>query len=117
MQSPWLIWGVALGLVCKSLLFSQIRTFGCKRCFPLLGVQSIALLMFVEGPFTFMGLALSWAVFLGSLSLSIAAYRLSPSGIAFWRSQTRPSVTKLRGFWKTSQGYKYIYHKKLHDTD
>jgi hypothetical protein len=49
MYSPLLIWGAALGVVCykrfialsdpciflagKPLLFSQIRTFGCKPCF------------------------------------------------------------------------------------
>jgi hypothetical protein len=73
--------------------------------------------MFVEGPFTFMGLAWSYAVFLGSLSLSIAAYRLSPfHPLAQYPGPVIGKVTKLWGFWKTSQGYKYIYDKKLHDT-
>ncbi|KAJ7814786.1 cytochrome P450 [Mycena olivaceomarginata] len=72
-------------------------------------VQPIALLMFVEGPFTFMGLAWSYAVFLGSLSLSIAAYRLSPfHPLAQYPGPAIGKVTKLWGFWKTLQGYKYI---------
>ncbi|KAJ7309997.1 hypothetical protein DFH08DRAFT_899112 [Mycena albidolilacea] len=116
MHSPWLIWGVALGLV-NHFCFHKYEPSGVNVAFPLFGVQPIALLMFVERPFTFMGLAWSYAVFLGSLSFSIAAYRLSPfHPLAQYFGPAIGKVTKLWGFWKTSQGYKYIYHKKLHDT-
>ncbi|KAJ7309990.1 high nitrogen upregulated cytochrome P450 monooxygenase 2 [Mycena albidolilacea] len=116
MHSPWLIWGVALGLV-NHFCFHKYEPSGVNVTFPLLAVQPIALLMFVEGPFTFMGLAWSYAVFLGSLSLSIAAYGLSPfHPLAQYPGPAIGKVTKLWGFWKTSQGHKYIYHKKLHDT-
>jgi hypothetical protein len=59
---------------------------------------------------------LSYAVFLSSLSVSIAAYRTSPfHPLAQYPGPTIDKVTKLWGLWKASQGYKHLYTKELHD--
>ncbi|KAJ7351519.1 cytochrome P450, partial [Mycena albidolilacea] len=59
----------------------------------------------------------SYIVFVGSLSLSISAYRLSPfHPLAQYPGPAIGKVTKLWGLWKASKGYKYLYFKELHDT-
>ncbi|KAF8218320.1 cytochrome P450, partial [Mycena galopus ATCC 62051] len=58
----------------------------------------------------------SYAVFLASLGLSIAAYRLSPfHPLAQYPGPAIGKITKLWGLWKASQGHKYLYHKELHN--
>ncbi|KAJ7137803.1 cytochrome P450 [Mycena epipterygia] len=59
----------------------------------------------------------SYAVFLVSLSLSIIAYRLSPfHPLAHFPGPTINKISKLWGFWVACSGYRYLHHKKLHDT-
>jgi hypothetical protein len=77
----------------------------------------MALLALVGQPFTSTRLLWSYVVFLGSLSLSISAYRLSPfHPLAQYPGPAIGKVTKLWGLWKASKGYKYLYFKELHDT-
>ncbi|KAJ7231273.1 cytochrome P450 [Mycena haematopus] len=104
MNSPAIIWAVALGLPPSA-----------NVALLLLPIQPIALLLILGEPFT--RLFSTYAVFLGSLSLSIIAYRLSPfHPLAQYPGPAIGKVTKLWGLWKASQGYKYLYHKELHDT-
>jgi hypothetical protein len=105
--------------------FSQVNHFffhkyepsGANVPFLLLFVQPIALLLVVVGgPLTCARLLWSYGVFLGSLGLSIAVYRLSPfHPLAQYPGPVIGKVTKLWGVWKAAHGYKYLYHKKLHD--
>ncbi|KAK7037182.1 hypothetical protein R3P38DRAFT_2697489, partial [Favolaschia claudopus] len=54
--------------------------------------------------------------FLCSLGLSIVVYHLSPfHPLAQFPAPTIGKITQLWTFWKTLQGYKYLYHKSLHD--
>ncbi|KAJ6460905.1 high nitrogen upregulated cytochrome P450 monooxygenase 2 [Mycena sanguinolenta] len=58
----------------------------------------------------------TYVVFLGSLTLSIIVYRLSHfHPLAQYPGPAIAKVTKLWSFWKTTQGYKYLWHKELHD--
>ncbi|KAK6984357.1 hypothetical protein R3P38DRAFT_2743980, partial [Favolaschia claudopus] len=58
----------------------------------------------------------TYVVFLCSLGLSIVVYRLSPfHPLAQFPGPTIGKITQLWTFWKTLQGYKYLYHKSLHD--
>ncbi|KAK7006886.1 cytochrome P450, partial [Favolaschia claudopus] len=58
----------------------------------------------------------TYVVFLCSLGLSIVVYRLSPfHPLAQFPAPTIGKITQLWTFWKTLQGYKYLYHKSLHD--
>ncbi|KAJ6448843.1 cytochrome P450 [Mycena vitilis] len=76
----------------------------------------IALLLFVGGPFSAIRLLWSYAVFLGSLILAISAYRLSPfHPLAQYPGPAIGKVTKLWSCCVALPGYKYLYHKKLHD--
>ncbi|KAJ7254709.1 cytochrome P450 [Mycena haematopus] len=106
MDSPaFTIWAVALGLVYWS----------CFSTYVVLTLSPTALLVLLGEPFT--RLFYAYTVFLGSLSLSIVAYRLSPfHPLAQYPGPTIGKVTKLWDLWKASQGYKYLYYKKLHDT-
>ncbi|KAF8205675.1 cytochrome P450, partial [Mycena galopus ATCC 62051] len=53
---------------------------------------------------------------LGSLGLSITAYRLSPfHPLAQYPGPAIGKVTKLWGVWKAAYGHKYLYFKELHD--
>jgi hypothetical protein len=110
--------------------FSQVNHFFFHKYEPssanvpflLLLVQPIALLLVGGGggPLTSCAIASdlvwSYGVFLGSLGLSIAVYRLSPlHPLAQYPGPAIGKVTKLWSVWKTAHGYKYLYHKELHD--
>ncbi|KAJ6554669.1 cytochrome P450 [Mycena capillaripes] len=74
--------------------------------------------MLIGEPFSSARLLWSYFVFLGSLSFSIVAYRLSPfHPLAQYPGPAIGKVTKFWSLWKALPGYyKYLYHKKLHDT-
>ncbi|KAJ6531192.1 cytochrome P450 [Mycena capillaripes] len=81
-----------------------------------LAVEPIALLLFVGGSFSSTRLLWNYVAFLGSLSLSIVAYRLSPfHPLAQYPGPAIGKATKLWSVWISCRGYKYIYLKKLHD--
>ncbi|KAJ7766762.1 cytochrome P450, partial [Mycena metata] len=62
-------------------------------------------------------LVCAYLVFLATLSVSIAAYRLSPfHPLAQYPGPALGKVTKLWGLWIAWRGYTHIYCKKLHDT-
>ncbi|KAJ7476693.1 cytochrome P450 [Mycena latifolia] len=55
-------------------------------------------------------------VFLGSMTVSIVAYRLSPRHpLAKFQGPILAKVSKLWGLWIAWRGHQYLYHKKLHD--
>ncbi|KAK7014543.1 hypothetical protein R3P38DRAFT_2517106, partial [Favolaschia claudopus] len=54
----------------------------------------------------------TYVVFLCSLGLSFVVYRLSPfHPLAQFPGPTIGKITQLWTFWKTLQGYNYLYHK------
>ncbi|KAJ7306273.1 high nitrogen upregulated cytochrome P450 monooxygenase 2 [Mycena albidolilacea] len=109
------IWAAALGLI-NHVFFHKCEPSSANIPFLLLAVQPVALLVFFGGPVTVVRVLLSYLVFLGSLSVSIAAYRTSPfHPLAQYPGPTIDKVTKLWGLWKASQGYKHLYTKELHD--
>ncbi|KAJ7318987.1 high nitrogen upregulated cytochrome P450 monooxygenase 2 [Mycena albidolilacea] len=115
MYSPPSIWAAALGVV-NHFFFHKYEPSSANIPFLLLAVQPVALLVVVGGPLTCARLVWSYVVFLGSLGLSIAVYRLSPfHPLAQYPGPAIGKVTKLWSVWKTAQGYKYLYHKELHD--
>ncbi|KAJ7311575.1 high nitrogen upregulated cytochrome P450 monooxygenase 2 [Mycena albidolilacea] len=122
MHSPLSTWAAALGVV-NHFFFHKYEPSSANVPFLLLFVQPIALLLLVGGgggPLTSCAIASdlvwSYAVFLGSLGLSIAVYRLSPlHPLAQYPGPAIGKVTKLWSVWKTAHGYKYLYHKELHD--
>ncbi|KAJ7656361.1 high nitrogen upregulated cytochrome P450 monooxygenase 2 [Mycena polygramma] len=82
-----------------------------------LAVEPVALLLFNGGLYSCARLLWSYIVFWGSLSLSVLAYRLSPfHPLAQYPGPAIGKATKLWSLWISWRGYKYIYHKQLHDT-
>ncbi|KAJ7682318.1 cytochrome P450 [Mycena polygramma] len=74
-------------------------------------------MLFVGGPFTPERILWSYVVFLGSLGLALVAYRLSPfHPLAQYPGPAICKVTKLWSCGVVLSGYKYLYHKQLHDT-
>ncbi|KAJ7864746.1 high nitrogen upregulated cytochrome P450 monooxygenase 2 [Mycena olivaceomarginata] len=122
MHSPLSTWAAALGVV-NHFFFHKYEPSSANVPFLLLLVQPIALLLLVGGgggPLTSCAIASdlvwSYGVFLGSLGLSIAVYRLSPlHPLAQYPGPAIGKVTKLWSVWKTAHGFKYLYHKELHD--
>ncbi|KAF8218316.1 cytochrome P450 [Mycena galopus ATCC 62051] len=115
MDSLIFIWAAALALI-NHFFFHRYEPSSANLPLLLLPLQPVALLVAVGGPFTFTRLLGSYVVFLASLCISIAAYRLSPlHPLAQYPGPAIGKITKLWGLWKASQGYKYLYHKKLHD--
>ncbi|KAF7344421.1 hypothetical protein MSAN_01923300 [Mycena sanguinolenta] len=115
MHSSLSIWATALGLI-NHFFFCNYEPSSANLPLIFLAVQPVSLLVLIEEPFSFPRLFWSYFVFLGSLSLSIFAYRLSPfHPLAQYPGPVIGKVTKLWGVWKASQGYKHVYHKKLHD--
>ncbi|KAJ6460899.1 high nitrogen upregulated cytochrome P450 monooxygenase 2 [Mycena sanguinolenta] len=113
MDSPALVWCAALGLV-NHYFFHKYEPSSANIPLLLLPVQPVALLVLLGKSFS--RLFYTYVVFLGSLSLSIIVYRLSPfHPLAQYPGPAIAKVTKLWSFWKTAQGYKYLWHKELHD--
>ncbi|KAJ6495407.1 high nitrogen upregulated cytochrome P450 monooxygenase 2 [Mycena sanguinolenta] len=109
------IWAAALGLI-NHFFFRNYEPSSANLPVILLTVQPVSLLVFIGEPFSFLRLLWSYFLFLGSLSLSIVAYRLSPfHPLAQYPGPVVGKVTKLWGLWKAFQGYKHLYHKDLHD--
>ncbi|KAF8184050.1 cytochrome P450 [Mycena galopus ATCC 62051] len=109
------IWAAILGLINHGF-FNRYEPSDANIPLLLLAAQPVSLLVFIGGPFSFIRLVWTYLVFLGSLSLSIVAYRLSPfHPLAQYPGPAIGKATKLWGFWKAFQGYKHLYHKKLHD--
>ncbi|KAF7377746.1 hypothetical protein MSAN_00197600 [Mycena sanguinolenta] len=110
---PFVLWGTALGLV-NHFLFHKYEPSSANIALLVLPVQPVVLLVLLREPFS--RLFYTYVVFLGSLSLSIVAYRLSPfHPLARYPGPVIAKVTKLWSTWKTAQGYKYLWHKELHD--
>ncbi|KAF7360564.1 hypothetical protein MVEN_00787500 [Mycena venus] len=112
-----LVWAAAiLGLI-NHLFFHRYEPSSANISLPVLAIEPVVLLMLIGGPFSSAQLFWSYFVFLGSLSLSIIAYRLSPfHPLAQYPGPAISKVTKLWSLWKALPGYKYLYLKTLHDT-
>ncbi|KAJ7024290.1 cytochrome P450 [Mycena alexandri] len=96
-----------------SLLLSA-AALGLVLC---LALEPVALLLLLGWPVTTAHLVCAYLVFLGTLSLSIAAYRLSPfHPLAQYPGPAMGKVTKLWGMWIAWRGYRHLYCKKLHVT-
>ncbi|KAK7038125.1 cytochrome P450 [Favolaschia claudopus] len=124
MEAPLCILSAAaalLGLI-NHYFFRNYEPSGANVPFLLLATQP-AVLVFVGGAsFTsnnntrLLYYTYAYVVFLCSLCLSIVAYRLSPlHPLAHYPGPKIGKVTKLWGLWKAARGYKYLYHKELHD--
>ncbi|KAF7377786.1 hypothetical protein MSAN_00202000 [Mycena sanguinolenta] len=113
MDSSVFVWAAALGLV-THFLFHKYEPSSANVALLVLPIQPVALLVLLSEPFS--RLFYTYVVFLGTLSLSIIVYRLSPfHPLAQYPGPAIAKVTKLWSFWKTAQGYKYLWHKELHD--
>jgi hypothetical protein len=108
----------------RDLTFSQANHFFFHKYEPasakipviLLALEPPALLSLVGGPLTFARLLWTYFVFLATLGVSIALYRLSPfHPLAEYPGPAISKVTRLWDLYKALYGYKYLYHKELHD--
>ncbi|KAJ6502035.1 high nitrogen upregulated cytochrome P450 monooxygenase 2, partial [Mycena sanguinolenta] len=99
-------------------IFHKYEPSSANIPFLLLAVQPVALLVSVGGLVSISAQLLcgAYVVFLGTLCLSITAYRLCPfHPLAQYPGPTLAKVTKLWDLWKVSQGYRHLYYKRLHE--
>ncbi|KAJ7303434.1 high nitrogen upregulated cytochrome P450 monooxygenase 2 [Mycena albidolilacea] len=115
MDSPLSLWAAALGLV-NHFFFHKYEPASAQIPVILLALEPPALLSLVGGPLTFVRLLWTYFVFLATLGVSIALYRLSPfHPLAEYPGPAISKVTRLWDLYKALYGYKYLYHKELHD--
>ncbi|KAJ7481155.1 high nitrogen upregulated cytochrome P450 monooxygenase 2 [Mycena galericulata] len=116
MDSLLLFSAISLGLT-NHVAFHQYEPQSANIPAIVLVVEPMALLFFLGGPLSPARLLWTYAVFWGSLCISIVVYRLSPfHPLAKFPGPTMGKITKLWGFWVASRGHQYRYHKKLHDS-
>ncbi|KAJ7685627.1 high nitrogen upregulated cytochrome P450 monooxygenase 2 [Mycena polygramma] len=115
MYSGLFVFAAALGLINYGC-FHKFEPRSANVPLILLAIQPIALLPLVGGPFSFAHLLWSYVAFLGSLTIAVLAYRLSPlHPLAQYPGPAIGKATKLWGLYVAWRGHRYIYHKALHD--
>ncbi|KAK7001101.1 hypothetical protein R3P38DRAFT_3612543 [Favolaschia claudopus] len=114
MGPPLLLTTALIGPI-NHWFFRKYEPLGATFPFLIIVAQPPAVLVFGGGSLV-SDLLYTYVVFLCSLGLSIVVYRLSPlHPLAQFPGPTIGKITQLWTLWQTLQGYKYLYHKSLHD--